>query len=132
MAVRCQGGQMAHRIFLVEDHPVLRHSHAQVIQHTPGLEFCGEAGSGEEALEKIPASAPDLVLVDLSLPGMSGLDLIRQLEKERPELPLLIVSGHEMSLYQDDLKSMGTNVKAYVMKHQGPVFLLAEIMRVLG
>ena len=96
------------------------------------MEFCGEAASGEEALEKIPASAPDLVLVDISLPGMSGIDLARKLQEQQPTIPLLIVSGHEMRLYIDgDLSSVGANVKGYVMKHQGPAVLLSEINRVL-
>ncbi len=123
---------MAHRIFLVEDHHVMRQAHADVIHYTPGLELCGEAGSGEEALKKIATSTPDLVLVDIALPGMSGLDLARRLEQEVPTLPLLIVSGHEKRLYfQNDLSGMGPNVKGYVMKHEGPVVLIQAIRRVL-
>ena len=123
---------MSHRIFLVEDHAVMRQAHADLLLHTPGLELCGEAASGEEALEKLAASAPDLVLVDIALPGMSGLDLARHLEQELPTVPLLIVSGHEKQIYfQDNLSSVGLNVKGYVMKHEGPVALLNQIRRTL-
>ena len=66
-------------VFIVEDHPVFREGLVQILALEPGLSVCGEAGDAEAALRDIPALKPDLVLVDITLPGKSGLDLIKEL-----------------------------------------------------
>jgi DNA-binding NarL/FixJ family response regulator len=120
---------MSYQIFIVEDHPSMRAAYKLVISTQPDLTLCGEAATGEDALLAIPAVAPDLVLVDISLPGMSGLDLLKQLNAQKPELPALIVSGHDKDLYSN---STLTNAKGYIQKHEGPEILLAAIRKILG
>ena len=85
---------MPYRIFIVEDHRVMRDSLILYIGRTPWLEVCGAVASAEEALVQLPESGADLVLVDISLPGMNGIDLIKQLRRQLPALPCLILSGH--------------------------------------
>jgi DNA-binding NarL/FixJ family response regulator len=121
---------MAYRIFVVEDHPRLRTTFAAVLNAQPDMELCGEAGSGEEALEKIPVAAPDLVLVDVSLPGMSGIDMLRQMAKRWPEQRALIVSGHDRDLYWQ--QGLGPQVKGYIMKDEGPDVMLKAIRQALA
>ncbi|MDX1419217.1 MAG: response regulator [Rubricoccaceae bacterium] len=84
---------MAHRIFLVEDHPFVREMQARLIDLQPGLSMCGTAATAEEALEALPAADADLVLLDLSLDGDSGLDLLATLRERWPTLPCLVLSG---------------------------------------
>ncbi len=119
---------MSYQIFVVEDHASMRAAYAMVIKTQPDLLLCGEAENAEDALTVIPGLQPDLILVDISLPGMSGLELLRQLNTAQPDLPAIIVSGHDKTLYAD---SALTNAKGYIMKHEGPEALLAAIWRVL-
>jgi DNA-binding NarL/FixJ family response regulator len=118
-----------YQIFVVEDHPSMRAAYAILINAQPDLKLCGEASTAEDALESIPNMRPDLVLVDISLPGMSGLDLLKQLNVRFPDVPALIVSGHDRDLYTN---SSLTNAKGYIMKHEGPEVLLSAIRRVLS
>jgi len=120
---------MAYRIFVVEDLPRLRSTFAAILNAQPDMELCGDAGSAEEALEKIPQASPDIVLVDVSLPGMSGIDLLRVLARVQPELPALIVSGHDRNIYWHD--GLSPQVKGYVMKHEGPDVMLSAIRQAL-
>lgn len=87
----------SHRILIVEDNEMMRESLQMLVEVTPSLEFVGSSGQGGEALELLQDTEADLVLVDLSLPDMSGLDLVRQLGQERPEIYTLVISGHDES-----------------------------------
>lgn len=118
------------KIFIVEDHAVIRRGYISLIKRKPDLEICGEAISGEDALETIPAAAPDLVLIDVSLPGMSGIDLVRRLKAAQPNLATLIISGHEESLFVEGVLAAGA--KGYIMKEQAPDLLLDAIDQVLN
>lgn len=104
------------KIFVVDDHPMLRDGLAEMINRTDDLMICGEAESAEEALEKIPPAQPDLVIVDLSLPGLSGMDLVRQLKTGHPELKVLVLSMHEETVYAERVVRAGA--RGYIMKRQ--------------
>ena len=121
---------MSRKIYIVEDHPAMRAAYAQLFFHLSDLELCGTASCGEEALAQIPICQPDLVLVDLSLPRMSGFDLIGQLRNIQPTLPLLVVSGHDRSAFPRH--QLETGVQEYVMKSDGPHALVCSIRRVLA
>ena len=118
------------KIFIVEDHAVIRRGYSSLIKRRPDLEVCGEAISGEDALEAIPACAPDLVLIDVSLPGMSGVDLVRRLKALQPDLATLVVSGHEEALFGEGVLAAGA--KGYIMKEQAPDVLIDAIYMVLS
>ena len=110
------------RILIVEDHPVVRRGYIALMQRMPELVVCGEATTAEEALEMIPECNPDMLLVDVSLPGeMSGIDLLREIKLKRPELLILVVSGNEEAVYGEAVIDAGA--WAYVMKGNAAALL---------
>jgi DNA-binding NarL/FixJ family response regulator len=117
------GGDVA-RVFIIEDHPVVRKGYVAFIRREPGLEVCGEVASAEEALEKLPSANADVAVLDVSLPGeMSGIDLLRELKQVFPNLPFLVVSGNEEAVYGEMVVGMGA--WGYVMKGNAEVFIQA-------
>lgn len=91
--------QRPHRIFIVEDHPIMRKTYLMLFDQVADLEVCGVVADGESALEQIPEVTPELVLVDISLPGMSGLELVAALRAAHPDLLMVVVTGHDESRY---------------------------------
>ena len=118
------------KVFLVEDHPVYAEGLVEILKSEPGLAVCGQAGSAEEALRDIPGLKPDLVLVDITLPGMSGLDLIKRLRPKYPEIKLLVISMREEQLYAARVLRAGGD--GYVMKQQDPEEIIDAIRDVLA
>ncbi|MCI0394247.1 MAG: response regulator transcription factor [Chloroflexi bacterium] len=112
-------------VFIVEDHEIMRRMLAKIIQYTSGLTLCGEAASAEAALKQIPDCQPQLVLIDVSLPGMDGIELIGILSQQNPDLLLLAVSGHDENVYAADALRAGA--RGYVMK--GKLEKLEEAIR---
>src|SRR5690606_22444059 len=78
------------RVFVVEDQPQILDSLVRILAASEGVEVCGQARSGEEALESIPAADPGVILCDLGLPGMDGIELTRALKARRPEVEILV------------------------------------------
>jgi DNA-binding NarL/FixJ family response regulator len=118
------------KVYLVEDHPVYAEGLVEILKSEPGLTVCGQAGSAEEALRDIPRLKPELVLVDITLPGMSGLDLIKRLRPKYPEIKLLVISMREEQLYAARVLRAGGD--GYVMKQQDPEEILDAIRDVLA
>lgn len=119
------------KIFLVEDHPLVRQGYTRLIGREADLEVCGEATSVQEALEKIPVAAPDLVIVDLSLQGSSGgMELVELLHARQPDLLLLVISGYEASVLAD--RALGAGARGYLAKHHAAEALVEAIRQVLG
>ena len=116
-------------VFLVDDHTILREGLAHLINHSPDLAVCGEASNAQEALERIPAVQPSLIIVDLSLPDTGGLELLRTLRVRHPEIPALVLSMHDESIYAE--RSLRAGAKGYVMKHVAMTEVQAAIRRVL-
>jgi len=83
------------RVFLVDDHPLVREWLAGMVALEPDLEVCGQAGDASAALASVPKARPDLIVVDLSLPRSSGLDLIKEMKVHYPEVRLLVLSMHD-------------------------------------
>lgn len=104
----------AKEIFIVEDHPAMRQSLIALVRNEDDFTIMGEAGSAEEALSKLNGMTPDLVLVDISLPGQDGIALIRELRETHPDVPTLAVSGHESAIYGPPVMDAGA--RGYVMK----------------
>jgi DNA-binding NarL/FixJ family response regulator len=124
---------MTIRIFIVEDHIVVRNGYGLLLNREPDLAVCGAVASAGEALTLIPTTQPDLILIDLSLPGMNGLALIAQLYKTQPTLPILIVSGYERSTQLNHhLYTLPKNLKGYLQKNEVPQRLVATIRQVLA
>jgi len=96
----------------------------------PGFEVCGEAGNGKEAVEKVQALNPDLVVLDITMPVMNGLDAARAILKARPEIPILIVSVHKNKQLVEEAKKIG--VRGYVTKAEAIQNLIKAADTVLG
>ena len=115
-------------VYLVEDHWSMREVLAALIEEIAGLELCGQAESAEQALLEIPSVAPDLLLLDVLLPGMSGIELARQIRARQPDLPILFISAHDESVYGGQARQVGA--QGYVVKGD-PVALMTGLQAVL-
>jgi DNA-binding NarL/FixJ family response regulator len=118
------------RIFLVDDHAMFREGLRQLIDREPDFVVSGDAADFEEALKGISAATPDLVITDISLSGNSGIDLIKTLKSRHPELPVLVVSMHEETLYAE--RALRAGAMGYVMKQEPAKAVKAAIRKVLG
>lgn len=105
---------MSLRVSIVEDHPVLRSVLLEYISRLPDVVNCTVAASAEAALEALNGDRPDLMLIDLSLPGMNGIELISELRKSFPDLPCAILSGHRSQTYVGKALAAGAN--GYLLK----------------
>jgi DNA-binding NarL/FixJ family response regulator len=117
------------RILLADDHAMFRDGLRQLINLEADLVVCGDAAGGAEALSGIREHSPDLVLVDVSLPGESGVDLVKSLKREFDDLPVLVESMHEESLYGE--RALQAGAMGYVTKSEPTATVLAAIRKVL-
>ncbi len=118
------------RILIVDDHPLLRLGLVEWLAREPGLSICGAFGSAEEALAAVMKLQPDLVVTDLSLPGKSGVELIKDLVSMCPGLPVIALSLHDEELYAE--RCLRAGGRGYVMKSEGPEKLALAIRQVLA
>ncbi|HZZ56367.1 MAG TPA: response regulator transcription factor [Opitutaceae bacterium] len=118
------------RILLVDDHPFMRAGLAQLLGSQPGLEIAGQAGNPAEALRLIGGGGVDLVLTDVTMPGRSGLDFIKDLHAMHPALPILVVSMHDEGIYAE--RALRAGARGYIMKEAGADLLLDAVRRVLA
>jgi DNA-binding NarL/FixJ family response regulator len=118
------------RILIVDDHPLFREGLQQLIERDPELTVCGEAAGVPDAMETIASLKPDLVLVDISLGGASGIELIKAIKTEYEELPVLVVSMHDESLYAE--RALRAGAMGYVMKHESSKTVKSAIHKVLA
>ena len=98
------------KIYIVEDHPTFRRGLTQILNEAGGLTVCGMAGTVDQALRGIARTNPDLVLVDISLPGKSGLELIKELRSADRAVKLLVISMHDEALYAARVLRLGGTV----------------------
>ena len=122
-------GQPRRNILIVDDHPIFREGLSQSINREQDLTVCDEAENAAQAMECVQRLRPDLVIVDITLPGKSGLELIRDFRALYPDLALLVVSMHDESLYASRILRAGA--RGYVMKQESPRILLQAIRHVL-
>lgn len=118
------------RILIVDDHTIVRQGIAQLVNREPDLDVCTEAGDAESALAVLKDTKVDLAIVDISLPGTSGIELVKQIREAHPELPVLVMSMHDESLYSD--RAFRAGAKGYVMKQEATEKLLAAIRKILN
>jgi DNA-binding NarL/FixJ family response regulator len=117
------------RLYLVEDHPVTRQGFAQLVNFEPDLHVCGQAGSAAQALADIPVAKPHLVVVDISLAGTSGLQLIKDIVARDAAPPILVLSTHDEALYAE--RALRAGAKGYIMKHAPTDEVMKAIRTVL-
>jgi DNA-binding NarL/FixJ family response regulator len=120
----------ARKIFLVDDHPVTREGMAMLIAQEPDFVVCGEADNGPVAVEMIPKAAPDMAIIDITLKTTSGIELLKDLRALLPDLPVLVMSMHDESLYAE--RALRAGARGYVMKDEPNEVVVAAIRRVLA
>ena len=118
------------KILIVDDHPLVRSGFAQLIGDCPDLEVCGEAGDMAEALRQIEADCPDLAIIDLSLAGGSGLDLIERIKSRNKDILMLVASMHDETLYAERVLAAGA--RGYINKQEAQDRIIQAIRHVLG
>jgi len=123
-----------HRIFVVDDHPVMLDAYTTLLGHDPDLETCGTAKSGAEAIDMLtaPSGEPDcdLVVTDYRMAGMNGAELVRRLMTLRPGLPAVVVSAHEDGAFAREALEAGAT--AFLRKRDLMDTLVPTIRAVLG
>ena len=115
---------------VVDDHPVFRQGLVALIRSSERYEVCGEAGSASEALEALQRAVPDIALVDISLVGQNGLDLVRTLKAAHPSMLILIISMHDEVVYAE--RALKAGARGYVMKQEAASVMLDAIRTVLS
>jgi DNA-binding NarL/FixJ family response regulator len=118
------------RILIVDDHPLVRTGFSQLIGDCPDLEVCGEAGDMAEALKQIDATSPDLAIIDLSLAGGSGLDLIERIKSRNKDILMLVASMHDETLYAERVLAAGA--RGYINKQEAQDSIIRAIRQVLS
>jgi DNA-binding NarL/FixJ family response regulator len=118
------------RILLVDDHPLMRRGLAALIDGEPDLAVCAEAANRHAALDAIARCAPDLAIIDLSLEGEDGLDLVKALKLREPPVPTLVLSMHPEAHYGE--RALRAGARGYIAKQQLGEAVLTAIRRVLA
>jgi DNA-binding NarL/FixJ family response regulator len=118
----------AKRIVIVDDHPLFRKGLGEMIHSDGSFAVCGEAGNAAEAMDVVRKLNPEMVIIDLSLPGANGIELIKNIRAEFPKLPVLVLSMHDESLYA--LRAMRAGADGYVMKHEAMANVIQAIHEV--
>jgi DNA-binding NarL/FixJ family response regulator len=118
------------KIIIVDDHPLMRKGLALTLDMEADLEVCGQAESAEEAMTMVEQEQPDIAVVDISLPGMSGLELIKHMQVLAPDVRILVVSRHDESLYAE--RAIRAGARGYVMKLEAGDVIVKAVRRVLG
>jgi DNA-binding NarL/FixJ family response regulator len=118
------------QVIIVDDHPLFRERLAQLINHELDLEVAGQAENAMEAIQLILDSSPDLAIVDITLRGSSGLELIKSIKALSIGLPVLVLSMHDESLYAE--RALRAGATGYITKNQGADEVISAIRRVLA
>src|ERR1700722_7102649 len=117
-------------VFVVDDHPIVRQGLALLINRESDLTVCGEAEEMHAALSAIPLAKPDILIVDISLNGPDGLELLKNIRITSPRLPVLILSMHDESIYAERALRAGAN--GYIMKQEATEKVLVALRRILS
>lgn len=117
------------QILIVDDNPVMREAIALIVDHEEDLSICGEAGNISEALSQCDSLSPDLALIDVSMKGEDGLDLVVRLKETAPDVNTVVFSLHDEAEYIDRARDLGAG--GYAIKSGGPEMMLKCIRTVL-
>jgi len=118
------------RILVVDDHPIIRQGLALMVNREADLVVCGEAEDATGAMLVLASSRPDVLIVDISLNGPDGLDLLKNIRITHPILPVLILSMHDESIYAERALRAGAN--GYIMKQEATEKVLVAVRRILN
>lgn len=131
MNTRVQPGTQPkkNRVFLVDDHPIVRQGLGLLVNREPDLMVCGEADGGFAVLQIVANLRPDILVLDISLNGPDGLDLLKTIRLKEPALPVLVLSMHDESNYAERALRAGAN--GYIMKQEATEKVLTAIRKIL-
>ena len=113
------------RILLVEDHTMVRKGLRSLLENETGIEVVDEAGNGREAIQKVESLKPDIVVMDISMPTLNGLDATRQIKRQHPDMKILILTMHTAEEYVFEVLDAGAS--GYVVKQSAPNELVTAI-----
>jgi len=116
------------KILVVDDHAIVREGLKQILVETSDIVVAGEASDGNQALNQVRKGDYDLVLLDIAMPGMSGLEVLKQLKSERPDLPVLMLSMYPEEQYA--VRTLKAGASGYLTKQSAPDELIAAIRKV--
>jgi DNA-binding NarL/FixJ family response regulator len=115
------------RVLIADDHAIVREGLRRIVSETPDIAVTGEASSGEEMLDLVRTQSGDVALLDLAMPGRGGIDTLRQLKKEKPELPVLILSIYPEDQYA--VRALREGASGYLTKEAAPDELVVAIRK---
>jgi DNA-binding NarL/FixJ family response regulator len=118
------------KVFVVDDHPIVRQGLALLINRKQDLVVCGEAEDAQSAMQSVNAVRPDIMVVDISLSGPDGLDLLKDVRMRHPDLPVLILSMHDESIYAE--RALRAGAQGYIMKQEATEKVLVALRRILS
>jgi DNA-binding NarL/FixJ family response regulator len=118
------------KILIADDHPIVRQGLKQIISEEPAMQVLGEAQNSQEVLELVRKKNWDVVVLDITMPGRSGLDVLKELKTHRPRLPILILSVHPEDQYA--LRVLKAGASGYLTKESAPDVLVTAIRKVVA
>lgn len=121
---------MTARILIVDDHEIVRQGVRSILANRPDWEICGEAANGREAVDAVSSLRPDLVVLDITMPQMSGLEAASRISQLNEKCPILIFTMHESAALAEDIRRSGA--QGYVQKSQAARDLIHAIETLLG
>jgi two-component system, NarL family, response regulator NreC len=113
------------RIVLADDHPIIRQGIKKILGENPDLEVIGEAGDGQEALELLEKTQPDLILLDIQMPRLSGLEAAHKIKRRYPQVKILILTMHTEDVYLNQAQAIG--VEGFMLEEDVDLVLLYAI-----
>jgi DNA-binding NarL/FixJ family response regulator len=127
---KLQPAPVKRRVLLVDDHPVTQKGLAMLLNTEADVTVCGQAATADRALQEIAAAKPDLVVVDIALPGRDGIELIKDIAALHPQLPTLVISTMDEAIYAE--RALRAGAKGYVMKEEPIKLLLQAVHQVMS
>lgn len=118
-----------HTVLVVDDHPLFRKGVHSILQGSPDFVVCGDAGDGKEALARMRADHPSVIILDISLPGYNGLELIKMMRAERPDVPIVILTVHSETVYA--VRALKAGARGYILKGEPGQEIIAALHRVM-
>jgi len=118
------------KVFVVDDHPIVRQGLTLLINREQDLAVCGEAEDAQSAMQSVTSVRPDIMVVDISLNGPDGLDLLKDIRMRHPDLPVLILSMHDESIYAE--RALRAGAQGYIMKQEATEKVLVALRRILS
>lgn len=116
------------RILIADDHPIVREGYKKILMSQPDMDVTGEAGNGQEVLDLIQKKDFDLILLDISMPGRSGLEILKELKGQKPHLPVMILSIYPEEQYA--IRALKAGAAGYLTKASAPEELISAIRKV--